>query len=379
MNPNYNAINNLKWMSSVLRCLLHASVPYIVTKNFWPVNETPGLLFFDVLIFNIHSFIMELFFILAGYASVRQYYKLSLMDYFNNRMKRVFIPFIIGVLILMPLIICYFSIAELHIHTILDFAQNIDLIINNTKNLIFSNHIPIVHLWFLYYLILFYVCFIIIEKAFSFTKKIDLNNYNPYWVLIIIAVLTSTCMFFMRRWFVDNPLSFIVELPSFIHYFIFFMLGTILINADKFVDSLKKQWKKNGILSVCLMIIAISCQYYYTHTEYWFYPVIKFTGIVSHSLLTVFALYTLIGLFHSKYNYTNQTFKLLYESSYWTYLLFVPSVMLMHMILYQIEINIIIKYIISLSVSFAFCIATYHYIVKKTFLANYVGFKNKIK
>ena len=209
MNQNYNAINNLKWMSSVLRCLLHASVPYIVTKNFWPVNETPGLLFFDVLIFNIHSFIMELFFILAGYTSVRQYYKLSLMDYFNNRMKRVFIPFIIGVLILMPLIICYFSIAELHIHTILDFVQNIDLIINHTKNLIFSNHIPIVHLWFLYYLILFYVCFIIIEKVFSFTKKIDLNNYHPYWVLIIIAVLTSTCMFFMRRVCIQTNLYFL--------------------------------------------------------------------------------------------------------------------------------------------------------------------------
>ena len=39
----------------------------------------------------------------------------------------------------------------------------------------------------------------------------------------------------MNRWIVDNPITLMPEIPSFIHYFCFFLIGFFVNNSKKYV------------------------------------------------------------------------------------------------------------------------------------------------
>ena len=62
--PRNASIDYLRNFANLCRCIIHAAIPYMVTETpIWPVNDK-GALFFDVIVFEIHLFVMELFFVI---------------------------------------------------------------------------------------------------------------------------------------------------------------------------------------------------------------------------------------------------------------------------------------------------------------------------
>ena len=83
------SLDYLRNFANLSRCLLHASIPYMVTyAPVWPVNEN-GSWFFDFAVFEIHLFVMELFFVIAGFVFAIQLQKQTTLSLFIDRTKRI--------------------------------------------------------------------------------------------------------------------------------------------------------------------------------------------------------------------------------------------------------------------------------------------------
>ena len=76
-------IDYLRNFANILRCFLHASIPYMMTDSIWPVNDN-GSLLFDVTVFEIHLFVMELFFVISGFLFAMEINRSNLSNIIKN-------------------------------------------------------------------------------------------------------------------------------------------------------------------------------------------------------------------------------------------------------------------------------------------------------
>ena len=107
-------LDTMRVYAAWLRCFLHTLVPFMVFKTGqWPVHYgNVEFLLPDVLILSIHSFIMEAFFIIAGLIFIIELEKKGMSVYISNRFKKIVIPFMVGLFVLMPYIVMLFSVSK---------------------------------------------------------------------------------------------------------------------------------------------------------------------------------------------------------------------------------------------------------------------------
>ena len=144
----------------------------------WPVNDK-GSWFFDFAIFEGHLFVMELFFVISGFMFAMELKKSSVPKILKNRFKRIVIPFILGLIVLVPIVLSLFSLGNHVGFTFLDFDVIKTSYISGWV-LGFENFFPTAHLWFLYYLIIFYILTLSLK---SVIYKIKFNYIFNLYVL----------------------------------------------------------------------------------------------------------------------------------------------------------------------------------------------------
>ena len=145
------SIDYLRNFANFCRCIIHAAIPYMVTKSpIWPVDDS-GSWFFDVTIFKIHLFVMELFFVISGFMFMMLLSKQSTYKVIINRLKRIVIPFFLALLILVPIVLSLFSLGKFNGYDLFNGRIILKCYIEGW-NLAIENFFPTAHLWFLFYL-----------------------------------------------------------------------------------------------------------------------------------------------------------------------------------------------------------------------------------
>ena len=364
-------IDYLRNFANITRCCIHASVPYMVTlAPMWPVDDK-GSWFFDFAIFEGHLFVMELFFMISGFFFAMELKKSSIPKILKHRFKRIVIPFILGLIILVPIVLSFFSLVNHVGFTFLDFDVIKSSYISGWV-LGFENFFPTAHLWFLYYLIIFYILTL-------FLKNVIYNiNFNSIFKLIILGVIiTSIVMFFMKRWIVENPLTLVPEIPSLIHFYVFFLSGFFTFNNTALMDDIKRNSKYLLSSGLLLSLVAIIPQLWFERVDLEYYFLIKVIAILLSSssiYLLVFGLWgycSCLNLKDSKY------LSYITDASYWVYLSNMPIVVILHIILIPLNISVFLKFMIAFSVALAISMLTYEYFVRYTFIGSLLNKKRK--
>tara|TARA_B100000214_G_scaffold340454_1_gene286922 strand:- start:250 stop:1371 length:1122 start_codon:yes stop_codon:yes gene_type:complete len=360
--PRNTSIDYLRNFANLCRCIIHAAIPYMVTKTpIWPVNDK-GAWFFDIIVFEIHLFVMELFFVISGFIFMMFLSKESIYKVIINRIKRIVIPFILGLLILVPIVLSLFSLSNFKGYDLLNFDIVLKCYIEGWK-LAIKNLFPTAHLWFLFYLIIFYVIAIIFKKHLNYLLYFSLNQ-----LIMIGIIISSLCMFFMDRWIVDNPLTLTPEIPSLIHYLIFFLIGIIFFKSSNIIKELMYKCKKILLLGFFISFIAILPQLYFENTNLYYYKIVKLSAI----LLSCSATYLLVIGFWGiayKINFTDsKALRYISESSYWIYIINMPIVAFIQIVLISFNISIFLKFLIALTTSLVISIISYEYFVRYTYV-----------
>tara|TARA_B110001452_G_scaffold37271_3_gene28533 strand:+ start:2964 stop:4082 length:1119 start_codon:yes stop_codon:yes gene_type:complete len=364
-------IDYLRNLANITRCCIHASVPYMVTlAPMWPVNDK-GSWFFDFAIFEGHLFVMELFFVISGFMFAMELKKSSVPKILKNRFKRIVIPFILGLIVLVPIVLSLFSLGNHVGFTFLDFDVIKTSYISGWV-LGFENFFPTAHLWFLYYLIIFYILTLSLK---SVIYKIKFNSI--FKLTIVGVIISSICMFFMKRWIVENPLTLVPEIPSLTHFYVFFLSGFIIFNNTVLIDEIKRNLKYLLSAGLFLSLVAITPQLWFERVDLEYYFLIKVIAILfscSSIYLLVFGLWgycSCLNLKDSKY------LRYITDASYWVYLSNMPIVVILHIILIPLNISVFLKFMIVLSVALAISMISYEYFVRYTFIGSILNKRRK--
>lgn len=328
---------------------------------------------FDFVFFIIHSFRMPLFFLIAGFFCRMVYYKSGEKKFLQQRFKRIGIPFIAGVLIIAPLTLLpkflywYTTSEGLSLQAAFDKAI--------TKILKFSE---IEHIWFLRNLIVFYAAVILFERAkkiafisnfSSFISNIWRKaNINVVW-LVLLTIPVWLCLMTMPGWYVTTD-TFTLPRSLFIllYYAYFFGLGWLVhMRSDIFSLFTKRYMPILVSATVATLIVWYVKQHYeFARTPLAIVAATKFVAALQMVLLVC----GISGLFLRLLNTENKTWRYLSDASYWVYLVHLAIIILLQWKLIDSAVPGILRFPVVLGAAIVFTFATYHYLVRYTFIGD---------
>lgn len=365
-NQRYHGLDGLRAFAMLTGILVHASIPYWSDLGrisfFWPADQSQsGILW--ILFTVIHSWRMPLFFILAGFFAQLFMTRHNLWGFVLNRLHRIVAPLILFGAItafLLPIIWSYGFTGQLSISGFLGFPDSPGFL---------------GHLWFLYYLCIFYVVMslahglmLIMPFKIPFIRTIGKGIYSPIPVILIILVMTALIAIHIfgkgeSKWV--WPINY----PDLAYHGLFFLFGVGLYRRSEFITTIKTVW----VFCLYLLLAAWFSIVQITSTIALTNPksneegeLLGFVIATSSSCATVLFSIGLIGLFERTLQHHIRIIRWLSDSSYWIYIMHLPVVALTTFYLFRYELAPELKFLISCSITAAIGLITYKYLIRYT-------------
>lgn len=376
-----HALDSLRAVMMLLGLVLHAALTYNVTNhgNAWQIKDPESnYIVTDFIVLLIHSFRMPIFFLVAGFFGAMLFYERGVFKMLKNRISRIVLPFIIFLLILSPII--YFSFS----YTIAVFKNQENAFIHSIQ--LFTNistFIPKVtsHLWFLYYLIYITLITTLLGLLLKKTKKLSFAITRIFnWIIkrpiirvVFFSIITFLTLMFLETAMVNASTSFTPDLNTLLFFLLFYIVGWILYKFKAVLHSFEKYDWQFVTLAVFLIIIqGVLIQY----SEMNLKPNSNSAILILFNAVIVWLfIFGITGLFirHSS-NYSKKM-RYISDASYWVYLIHLPLTAIIPAFIWQFKLPTLIKFLIVLCLTTFICFATYHTLVRNTFIGKFLNGK----
>src|ERR1700756_2830305 len=102
------AIDMLRAIMMLLGLVIHSAITYAVTdfKQAWPIKDPHNTnVLFDIAVEFIHTFRMPVFFVVSGFLASMLFFDRGPEKMISNRMKRIVVPFVVGLVLLYPAVV----------------------------------------------------------------------------------------------------------------------------------------------------------------------------------------------------------------------------------------------------------------------------------
>jgi glucan biosynthesis protein C len=365
----------------LLGLVLHSALTYNVTNhgNAWEIKDPESnYILTDFIVLLIHSFRMPIFFLVAGFFGSMLFYERGVIQMFKNRISRIVFPFIVFLFILSPII--YFSFS----YTIAVFENQENPFVNSIQ--LFSNIFVFIpkgtsHLWFLYYLI--YVTLItsllglLLNKSKNISNKIT-NIFN--WIIkrsitriAFFSSFTFLILTYLETSMVNASTSLIPDLNTFVFYFCFYVVGWILFKSKGLLNSfMKYDWQFVAFAVFLIITQGLLIQYSGMDLK----PNSNSAILISfNSIIVWLFIFGITGLFIRYGSKHSKRMRYISDSSYWVYLIHLPLTAIIPTFIWEFPLPALVKFIIVLSLTTLICFATYHYLVRNTFIGKFLNGK----
>lgn len=193
----------------------------------------------SIMIF-LHQWRMPLLFMISGAGTYYALGKRTPSRYLGERFKRLMIPFLAGIFILVPVQV-YLEKSDQFSSLLSFYPQMFDGIYPEGN---FSWH----HLWFILYL------FVISLFIAPFLKLFRSNGYlrfsiwlerlanRPLALNMVVLIIIATQLL-LRPYFPENTHALVNDWAYMAFYIIFFLAGFMLLSNKNIIDSIRKQKK----------------------------------------------------------------------------------------------------------------------------------------
>jgi glucans biosynthesis protein C len=383
IQQRYHAFDALRAVMMLLGLVIHGIISYTTyTKGFFsnfykdPMTSRIG----DALLFWIHIYRMPVFFVMAGFFALLVYEKKGKREFISSRMKRIFLPLVFGWFILFPLI----NIAAGFTRQVSTAGVAEALRLGWEKMLLAPWGLSPIHLWFLYFLVIFYLLMLPLLKLPDALKE-TVNDVFRKLVLrreraILFSVPTIALLLMMQTGTFDTPKRFIpVNLAVLFSYFYFFVFGWLLYKNRDLLNSLKRDAWPQFVLS--LLFFAV--HFYYVDMMQDFEKVTVGRGLVASACggaACWLSLFAFSGLALRYFDKPNPVISYMSESSYFIFLAHLPLVIIATGLLSPLPWPGLLKCLIVIVTTYTLLLICYHYLVRNKFLGRALnGRKANIK
>jgi peptidoglycan/LPS O-acetylase OafA/YrhL len=292
----------------------------------------------------------------------------GLKSFVWNRTVRIACPFILFYPLLMALVIALVVFAMSFLSHPLGLMGAIVKTAKENPRADRSGPWTTMHLWFLYYLILFAVLTVALSRFRG--PKMDWFYCRP-WLLLLapMALLPGLLLCGIG---IPAPDSFVPQFWPFLFYGLFYWGGWRLFGREAWLARLRPSIGRIAVISLVLFV-----PYYLllpkVDASFLATGAMKPLNLVWHvveAVLTVYlaALLTLLALLAGQryLSHRNPVLRLLSDASYWMYLVHLPVVFFLQIVLAETTLVLAAKLIITLSGTFLFCFATYLVFIRYT-------------
>jgi glucan biosynthesis protein C len=398
----YHALDSLRGFAMLLGVLLHAGLSFaVLVPAFWSVRDNDPSPLADVFLFAVHDFRMQLFFLLAGFFGCLLYLKYGPAGMGWHRAKRVLVPLLLGVVFVIPPVLAsllYVEIENARSSTEVRggpglarplaeqlIAANpdagsarlaIDYVLSGGA---FSRLIP-AHLWFLYFLVIFYAAVLLLAPVLSrlsgteFLARVDAvfrRVIEGRWRVLLPAVLTLPLLLTMRTWIVDTPASWAPQAHLLAYYALFFAFGWMLYRHRDLVGTFGRGWRVN--LAVAnLLVLPVSIGLVATGSEAekhaegfigW-----RVGGFATAALYTWLMVCGLWGAFLHYFAAERRWVRYLADASYWCYLMSITPIVLLQFWVKDWPVPGVVKFGLVTVLTMGLLLASYEWGVRYTFV-----------
>lgn len=357
----------------LLGVVLHSAITYgeFNYGDAWSLKDLGSMnVAYDLMVWIIHIFRMPIFFAISGFFGALLFYERGSQKMIQNRAKRVLIPFIVFLFILWPLV------AFAWVFTSANMSGNEAAFSATLKTM--SNpliYIPknTFHLWFLNYLI-YFVAFSwllalmmkklvklsqVIKKVFQFFLRNIL--VSPF----IFAAFLFLMLYLLEVEDIDNTTFFVPEWKSWLLYLQFYIWGWLLFKSKELLNKLISFDCLFLLLAIGLFVFNVIFNNTFSHIQH----------MVFNALMKWLFLFGIMGMFMRFFSSENTKTRYISDSSYWVYLIHLPLTGFIPGLMIGLNLPAHIKFLIVLVTTSVFCLITYHYFVRSTFIGKFLNGK----
>ena len=367
-----HALDAVRGFALLLGVAFHAALSFMpgMPPGAWFAMDNSTNQYLGDAAFVTHIFRMSLFFFIAGYFGRLLYQKLGARSFWANRLMRILVPLVAGWVILAP-IISYLWISGLT----KAFGGTLP-----PMPAMPAGFFPLGHLWFLYQLLLIYVVVIavrslvarldpaqklrgLVDKAVSGSIRTMAGTFTLG--LPVAAALISLPFWIYWMGIPTPDMTLIPQVPASVGFSTAFVFGWLVHRSQDALAAIAQRWVSN----LGIAIVATGWLLHSMHLQPMAQPGLTKTV---YALVFGVALWGwVLGLtgaalrFLSNYSATRRYFA---DASYWIYLAHLPLVVALQMWVSDWPLHWSMKYPFILIASFAVLFASYHYLVRPTFI-----------
>lgn len=376
-----HSLDSLRALALLLGIVLHATMSFFLGL---PARDASQSVTLAVTFFVIHIFRMSLFFLVAGFFGHLVYHRRGRRGFVADRVQRVLVPLTAGWVILAPLTLAviFWGLSR----TFPDGAAGPGA--GEAAPELALGGLPLVHLWFLYYLCLLYALVLALRAAFVAgpDKSGRLRQRIDTWLaravanraaLLALAAPTVTMLYFTREWAVwfgiptpDHGLA--PQIPALVAYGTAFAFGWLLHRQVDLLAVLARQWRSNLALAGALTVACLATAGVTPDLE-------SLTALAGGDAarLAYAAGYTLaiwtwtFGLLGAAVRFgsaESAVWRYLADASYWLYLLHPPIVFGLQVAVMDLPLSWTVKFPAVLALTLGVLLVSYHFLVRPTFL-----------
>lgn len=374
----YYGLDALRGVMMLLGIVIHSAMFYTESEVI-PVRDRKTSPVFEVVVLFVHSFRMPLFFLLSGFFGALLVERYGMKRAYWNRIERIFVPFLIGLVTVVPLagwLALSFGVSvEAGTKVLWTMnPQNLEWAGRMARKLFPERgRLPApAHLWFLYYLMLFYLlmplCLAarrVIERR-GWAMSLARMAASP-WLPLALAAWTAWTLWPYRGAFVG--LTYLrPQLESLFYYGTFFVLGYLFHGFRELLTTCQRHLGAYVLASALVFLASLgpsNLDYRQGGTTTWLHLV----TVCLNGALTWLLVYASIGLFQRFFDRDTPWVAYISQSSYWVYLVHLPIVSFAGWYLVDVDLPAAAKFTLAGTFTTVVCFASYHYLVRRTWLS----------
>jgi len=376
MQPRFHYIDNLRSLALLLGVVFHAALAYgPYFSNIWFVADPNHHVGFNYFSLWSHLFRMPLFFLIAGFCAALLIEKRGRQGFISNRLKRVFLPFLV-----------FFPIIGVSFYYVVIWATQVAEPlppIFGVFKVIQDPPISTMHLWFLWNLTQLCILIWLLSLHQPLYKRVLLIVVKPMFLCVVLPLIIMISMHNQMIPF-PAPDKLYPQLWSYGLYGVMFVVGAgFYHHHERLVAYFKYLYwlLLLAVVSTATYFIVIPAPLTYeqvlaaAQAGEVVLESVNLAALVSQTIaiITWTAVCLLAG-----YKWLNKRSELsLYMSnaSYWVYLIHVPLLMYIQLPLIGVELPAIFKFLFSVTATLVVGLLTYHLFVRNSVVGVFLNGK----
>jgi ABC-type multidrug transport system ATPase subunit/peptidoglycan/LPS O-acetylase OafA/YrhL len=372
-----HSLDAVRAFALLLGIVLHGTMSFMpgLILVGWPIRDSSPSDALQVMFYVIHIFRMTTFFFIAGFFAHLTFHRRGAGAFAKDRARRILVPLVAGWVVLAPLTLA----------TIVWGASRAGLPLTPPPGPTRWLAIPLMHLWFLYVLLLMYAVVLPVRSVFvsrldsAGTLRTRLDGIVARLIgtplaPVLLALPLFVTFLYHPGWIFFGGIptpdqSLIPNLPAFIAFGVAFCFGWLVHRQPQLISGLGRQWWIHLVSSSVLTAIGFYLVGRLPAIETGpADPVLRSAYAIIYSVATWSWTFAFVGGAVRFLSGASKVVRYLSDSSYWLYLLHLPLVFALQVIVGPWPLHWSIKFPLLMAVTTTLLLLSYHYFVRSTFI-----------